>query len=258
MIAMLPLKFLEVYFLAKHNWLGAAAVILFVKLVGLGVTAFIFDVTRDKLMQMAWFRRVYGWFVWARAWAHAQTEPIRQRVRQLVWLLKPQRAGTFLRRLIWLPSARRDERIALAHAARCLDRVGLLDKANTLAKGLSYGDQRRLEIARALAADPSLLILDEPAAGMNHVEADGLSALIKDLSADGLTIIFIEHNVGMVLDTCDHIVVLNFGEVLADGTPEQIAADERVIEAYLGAADEPDADDTASAPAQPAEENSND
>jgi hypothetical protein len=102
LIAMLPLKFLEVYFLAKHNWLGAAAVILFVKLVGLGVMAFIFDVTRDKLMQMAWFRSVYGWFVWARAWAHAQTEPIRQRVRQLVWLLKPQRAGTFLRRLMRL------------------------------------------------------------------------------------------------------------------------------------------------------------
>ncbi|MFD5215559.1 ATP-binding cassette domain-containing protein [Microbacterium sp. NPDC058345] len=144
---------------------------------------------------------------------------------------------TFLRRLLWLPSARRDERLALEHAARCLRRVGLLDKANDTATSLSYGDQRRLEIARALAADPSLLILDEPAAGMNHVEAEGLSALIRSLAADGLTIIFIEHNVGMVLDTCDHIVVLNFGEVLAEGTPGEIAADERVIEAYLGAAD---------------------
>jgi hypothetical protein len=102
LIAMLPLKFLEVYFLATRNWLGAAAVILFVKLAGVGITAFIFDVTRDKLMQMAWFRRVYAWFVWARAWAHAQTEPIRARVKQLVWLLKPQRAGTFLRRLMRL------------------------------------------------------------------------------------------------------------------------------------------------------------
>ena len=158
---------------------------------------------------------------------------------------------TFLRRLLWLPSARRDERQALEHAARCLRRVGLLDKADVLAKGLSYGDQRRLEIARALAADPSLLILDEPAAGMNHVEADGLSDLIRSLTADGLTIIFIEHNVGMVLDTCDHIVVLNFGEVLADGTPAEIAADERVIDAYLGAAEQADGIERADAGVQP-------
>lgn len=102
LIAMLPLKFLEVYFIAKRNWLGALAVIVFVKLAGVGVTAFIFDVTRDKLLQMAWFRRVYGWVMWARDWAHAQTEPVRQRVRQLVWLMKPRRAGTFLRRLMRL------------------------------------------------------------------------------------------------------------------------------------------------------------
>ena len=101
-VLMLPLKFAEVYFLARRQWLLAAAVILLVKLVGVGVTAFIFDVTRDKLMQMAWFRRLYVWVMWARDWAHAQTEPIRQRVRQLAWLLKPRRAGTFLRRLIRL------------------------------------------------------------------------------------------------------------------------------------------------------------
>jgi hypothetical protein len=101
-IAMLPLKFLEVYFLARRDWLAAGLVIVFVKLVGLGITAFIFDVTRDKLMQMAWFRKVYAWFLWARDWAHAQTEPIRARVRQLIWLMKPQRAGTFLRRLMRL------------------------------------------------------------------------------------------------------------------------------------------------------------
>jgi hypothetical protein len=102
LIAMLPLKFLEVYFLAKRNWLGAAAVILFVKLAGVGITAFIFDVTRDKLMQMDWFRRLYAWMMWARDWAHAQTEPIRQRVKQIIWLMKPRRAGTFLRRLMRL------------------------------------------------------------------------------------------------------------------------------------------------------------
>jgi branched-chain amino acid transport system permease protein len=145
---------------------------------------------------------------------------------------------TFLRRLLWLPSARRDEEAALEQAARSLQRVGLADAAATRASALSYGDQRRLEIARALASDPSLLILDEPAAGMNHVEAGKLSALIKSLAADGLTILFIEHNVGMVLETCTRVVVLNFGEVIASGTPEEIAADPAVIEAYLGTEDD--------------------
>jgi branched-chain amino acid transport system permease protein len=141
---------------------------------------------------------------------------------------------TFLRRLLWLPSARRDEQAAMEQAARCLRRVGLADAAATRASALSYGDQRRLEIARALASEPSLLILDEPAAGMNHVEATTLSALIRSLAADGLTILFIEHNVGMVLETCTRVVVLNFGEVIASGTPQEIAADPVVIEAYLG------------------------
>lgn len=147
---------------------------------------------------------------------------------------------TFLRRLVWLPSARRDEQEALYHAARCLDRVGLADKAGVRASALSYGDQRRLEIARALAADPSLLILDEPAAGMNHVEATALSGLIGSLAAEGLTVLLIEHNVGMVLETCSQVVVLNFGEVLASGPPSEIAANPAVIEAYLGSADDED------------------
>ena len=148
---------------------------------------------------------------------------------------------TFLRRLFWLPSARRDERRLAVHAASCLERVGLGDKAGNRASALSYGDQRRLEIARALASDPSLLILDEPAAGMNHVEADALSDLIGSLSTDGLTILLIEHNVGMVMKTCSRIVVLNFGEVIATGTPEEIANNPAVVEAYLGSAESEEA-----------------
>ncbi len=144
---------------------------------------------------------------------------------------------TLLRRLLWLPSARRDEQQALQHAARCLQRVGLADRAAVPASALSYGDQRRLEIARALASDPSLLILDEPAAGMNHREAEELSELISSLARDGLTILLIEHNVGMVMRTCSRIVVLDFGAVIAVGDPERVAADQRVVDAYLGSAE---------------------
>ena len=97
---MLPLKFLGLYFLATRNWLAAIGVGILAKLFGLGLTAFIFDVTRDKLLQMDWFRRMYDWLLWARDWAHAQTAPIRQRLHRLMWLLKPQRAGRFLRRLM--------------------------------------------------------------------------------------------------------------------------------------------------------------
>jgi hypothetical protein len=101
-IALLPLKFLEVYLLAKRQWLAAAVVLLLAKLLGLGLTAFVFDVTREKLLLMPWFKRMYDWFIWAREWAHERVEPVRQKVRQFVWLMKPQRASRFLRRLMRL------------------------------------------------------------------------------------------------------------------------------------------------------------
>jgi hypothetical protein len=102
LLVLLPLKFLEVFFLAKRQWIAAALVLLAAKLLGLGVTAFVFDATREKLLQMAWFARMYDWFMWARDWAHAMTEPVRERLRQWAWLLRPQRAGRFLRRLMRL------------------------------------------------------------------------------------------------------------------------------------------------------------
>jgi hypothetical protein len=101
-VVLLPLKFLEVFFLAKRQWLAAGLVLIVAKLLGLGITAFVFDATRTKLLQMAWFARMFDWFMWARDWAHEITEPVRERVGQLTWLLKPQRAGRFLRRLMRL------------------------------------------------------------------------------------------------------------------------------------------------------------
>jgi hypothetical protein len=101
-IVLLPLKFLEVFFIAERQWIAAGLVLILAKLLGLGVTAFVFDATRGKLLQMAWFARMFDWFKWARGWAHEITEPVRERVHQLMWLLKPQRAGKFLRRLMRL------------------------------------------------------------------------------------------------------------------------------------------------------------
>ena len=96
-VVLLPLKFLEVYVIATQGWLGVILVLIFAKILGVGVTAFVFDVTRSKLLQIAWFHRMYDWFMWLRGWSREITEPVRRRVRRLMRLLKPERAGRFFR-----------------------------------------------------------------------------------------------------------------------------------------------------------------
>jgi hypothetical protein len=102
LIVVLPVKFLEVYFIATANWLGTIVTLVLAKLLGLGVTAFVFDATRDKLLQIRWFRQMYDWVMWARDWAYMQTEPIRLRIRKIVWMFRPDRAGRTFRRLMRL------------------------------------------------------------------------------------------------------------------------------------------------------------